>query len=192
MSPQLTVQTPLQLPPSEIPSYLEQLWSHEEGGNKGANTFSLLIWQPSWIEQKLIQNGINEGALLVSGGIGKPENIKAGYYVKPTIFGKVKNDMSIAREEIFGPVLSVISYDNEEDAIDIANDTDYGLAAYVSGSDHNKLLDLARQLNAGQVHLNYGSAGSEAPFGGFKQSGNGREKAEWGLEEFIEVKAIMG
>ncbi len=142
--------------------------------------------------QKLIQNGINEGALLVSGGIGKPENIKAGYYVKPTIFGKVKNDMSIAREEIFGPVLSVISYDNEEDAIEIANDTDYGLAAYVSGSDHNKLLDLARQLNAGQVHLNYGSAGSEAPFGGFKQSGNGREKAEWGLEEFIEVKAIMG
>ena len=100
--------------------------------------------------------------------------------------------MSIAREEIFGPVLSVISYDNEEDAIEIANDTDYGLAAYVSGSDHNKLLDLARQLNAGQVHLNYGSAGSEAPFGGFKQSGNGREKAEWGLEEFLEVKAIMG
>ena len=142
--------------------------------------------------QNLIQMGIDEGAKLVSGGVGKPDYIKSGYYAKATIFGNVTNDMSIAREEIFGPVLSIISYEDESDAIEIANDTEYGLAAYVSGADKNKLLDLSRHLNAGQVHLNYGSAGSDAPFGGYKMSGNGREKAEWGLEEFLEVKAIMG
>ena len=100
--------------------------------------------------------------------------------------------MEIAREEIFGPVLSILSYKNSEEAINIANDTEYGLAAYVSGKNSDELLSYARKLNAGQVHLNYGSAGSDAPFGGFKQSGNGREKAEWGLEEYLEVKAIMG
>ena len=100
--------------------------------------------------------------------------------------------MEIAREEIFGPVLALMSYKNFDEAIDIANDTEYGLAAYVTGSDKDELMRYARQLKAGQIHLNYGSAGSDAPFGGYKQSGNGREKAEWGLEEYLEVKAIMG
>ena len=142
--------------------------------------------------QKLIQSGIDNGANLVSGGLGKPQGLETGYYVKPTIFGGVSNDMEIAREEIFGPVLCIITYNNFEEAIDIANDTEYGLAAYVSGADPNELMRYARQLNAGQIHLNYRSGGSDAPFGGYKQSGNGREKAEWGLEEYLEVKAIMG
>ena len=142
--------------------------------------------------QKLIQSGIDNGANLISGGLGKPQGLETGYYVKPTIFSNVTNDMEIAREEIFGPVLCIITYNNFEEAIDIANDTEYGLAAYVSGADPNELMRYARQLNAGQIHLNYRSGGSDAPFGGYKQSGNGREKAEWGLEEYLEVKAIMG
>ena len=142
--------------------------------------------------QKLIQSGIDSGANLVTGGLGKPEGLEIGYYVKPTIFSEVTNDMEIAREEIFGPVLTLMSYKNFDEAIEIANDTEYGLAAYVTGSDKVELMRYARQLKAGQIHLNYGSAGSDAPFGGYKQSGNGREKAEWGLEEYLEVKAIMG
>ena len=142
--------------------------------------------------QKLIETGIAEGANLLAGGTGKPEGLNRGYYTKPTVFGDVKNDMTIAREEIFGPVLSLITYDSVDDAVAIANDTNYGLAAYVSGQDKDKLTAIARRLRAGQVHINYGSGGADAPFGGYKQSGNGREKAEWGLEEFLEVKAIMG
>jgi len=142
--------------------------------------------------QKLIDKGIQEGAKLIIGGTGKPSGLEQGYYVKPTVFGHVLNNMEIAREEIFGPVLSILSYKNSEEAVNIANDTEYGLAAYVSGKNSDELLSYARKLNAGQIHLNYGSAGSDAPFGGFKQSGNGREKAEWGLEEYLEVKAIMG
>ena len=142
--------------------------------------------------QKLIQSGIDSGANLVTGGLGKPEGLEVGYYVKPTIFSEVTNDMEIAREEIFGPVLSLMSYKSFDEAVEIANDTEYGLSAYVTGSNKDELMKYARQLKAGQVHLNYGSAGSDAPFGGFKQSGNGREKAEWGLEEYLEVKAIMG
>ena len=142
--------------------------------------------------QKLIQSGIDNGANLISGGLGKPQGLETGYYVKPTIFSNVTNDMEIAREEIFGPVLCIITYSDFEEAIQIANDTEYGLAAYVTGSDNDELMRYARQLNAGQIHLNYRSGGSDAPFGGYKQSGNGREKAEWGLEEYLEVKAIMG
>jgi len=141
--------------------------------------------------QRLIGSGINEGATLVTGGSGKPEKLNNGYYVRPTVFGNVNNQMEIAREEIFGPVLSIIPYKSEEEAIEIANDTEYGLAAYVSGKNKDKMMMLARKIKAGQIHLNHGSAGTNAPFGGFKQSGNGREKAEWGLEEFLEVKAIM-
>ena len=141
--------------------------------------------------QRLIEAGISEGATLVTGGSGKPEKLDSGYYVRPTVFGNVNNKMEIAREEIFGPVLSIIPYNSEEEAIEIANDTEYGLAAYVSGENKDKMMMLARKIKAGQIHLNHGSAGTNAPFGGFKQSGNGREKAEWGLEEFIEVKAIM-
>ena len=142
--------------------------------------------------QHLIDKGIAEGAKLVTGGQGRPADLVKGFYAKPTVFGHVTNDMIIAREEIFGPVLAVLSYDNIEDAISIANDTDYGLAAYVTGQDTEKALELARGLRAGQVSINYGSSGPLAPFGGYKQSGNGREKAEWGLGEFLEVKAIMG
>ena len=141
--------------------------------------------------QRLIKAGISEGATLITGGSGKPEKLDSGYYVRPTVFGNVNNKMEIAREEIFGPVLSIIPYNSEEEAIEIANDTEYGLAAYVSGENKDKMMMLARKIKAGQIHLNHGSAGTNAPFGGFKQSGNGREKAEWGLEEFLEVKAIM-
>ena len=142
--------------------------------------------------QNLIGKGIEEGAQLVSGGKGKPDGLDKGYYVKPTIFGNVSNDMIIAKEEIFGPVLSIIPYDDIEHAVSIANDTIYGLAAYVTGEDQKKCLEVARELRAGQISINYGSSGPSAPFGGYKQSGNGREKAEWGLDEFLEVKAIMG
>ncbi len=142
--------------------------------------------------QDLLKSGMQSGATLVTGGTGRPDGLDKGYFVKPTIFGHVSNDMEIAREEIFGPVLSIIPYQNDEEAISIANDSEYGLAAYVAGENREKLMYFARNLNAGQVHLNYASGGADAPFGGFKKSGNGREKAEWGLEEFLEVKAIMG
>ena len=141
--------------------------------------------------QDLIQKGIDEGATLVTGGTGKPEGVNSGYYVKPTVFGNVTNDMTIAQEEIFGPVLSIISYDDIDDAVVIANDSVYGLAAYISGSDKDEMLNIARRLRAGQIHINHGSGGADAPFGGYKQSGNGREKAEWGFEEYLEVKAIL-
>ena len=142
--------------------------------------------------QNLIQKGIDEGAELLIGGTGKPDGLEKGYYAKPTVFGNVENDMSISKEEIFGPVISMLTYENIDDAVAIANDTEYGLAAYVSGEDKETLTSIARRLRAGQIHVNYGSGGADAPFGGYKQSGNGREKAEWGLEEFLEVKAIMG
>ena len=142
--------------------------------------------------QTLIDAGVSEGATLLVGGTGKPDGLDKGYYVKPTVFGDVTNDMTIAREEIFGPVLSIITYTDIDEAISIANDSEYGLAAYVAGKNKEDLTAIARRLRAGQIHLNYGSGGADAPFGGYKQSGNGREKAEWGFEEFLEVKAIMG
>ena len=141
--------------------------------------------------QKLIKKGIEEGANLVAGGTGRPNGYDKGFYAKPTIFGNVSNQMIIAKEEIFGPVLAIIPYDNLEEAISIANDTIYGLAAYITGEDQEKCLEISRELRAGQISINYGSSGPSAPFGGYKQSGNGREKAEWGLTEFLEVKAIM-
>ena len=141
--------------------------------------------------QKLIKKGIEEGANLVAGGTGRPNGYEKGFYARPTIFGNVSNQMVIAKEEIFGPVLVIIPYDDLEEAISIANDTIYGLAAYVTGEDREKCLEISRELRAGQISINYGSSGPSAPFGGYKQSGNGREKAEWGLSEFLEVKAIM-
>ncbi len=141
--------------------------------------------------QKLIKKGIEEGANLVAGGTGRPNGYEKGFYARPTIFGNVSNQMVIAKEEIFGPVLAIIPYDNLDEAISIANDTIYGLAAYVTGEDREKCLEISRELRAGQISINYGSSGPSAPFGGYKQSGNGREKAEWGLTEFLEVKAIM-
>ncbi len=142
--------------------------------------------------QKLIQAGIDEGATLVAGGTGRPEGLNRGYYVRPTVFGNVTNDMTIAREEIFGPVLSILPYDSEEQAIAIANDTVYGLAAYVQTENLEHGRDVARQLRAGQVKINAPAWDTFAPFGGYKQSGNGREYADWGIHDFVEVKGVLG
>ena len=142
--------------------------------------------------QGLIQKGIDEGATLVTGGTGRPEHLPTGFYVKPTIFADVDNSMTIAREEIFGPVLVIIGYDDEDEAVEIANDTEYGLAAYVCSNEMERARAVARRLRAGQVAINYIGGTTDTPFGGYKQSGNGREKGKWGLEEFLELKAITG
>ncbi|HVI88950.1 MAG TPA: aldehyde dehydrogenase family protein [Dongiaceae bacterium] len=142
--------------------------------------------------QRLIEAGIAEGATLVTGGTGRPEGLNRGYYVRPTVFGNVRPDMTIAREEIFGPVLSIIPYETEEQAVEIANDTVYGLAAYVQSKDIQHARKVARQLRAGQVNINYPDWDTFAPFGGYKQSGNGREYADWGIHDFLEVKGIVG
>src|SRR5262245_57413870 len=142
--------------------------------------------------QRLIQAGIKEGAELVTGGPGRPAGLKRGYYVQPTVFANVRNDMTVAREEIFGPVLCILPYESEEDAIRIANDTVYGLSGYVSSGDPERALRVASRLRAGNVHLNGAGPDFGAPFGGYKQSGNGREWGQYGFEEFLEVKAVMG
>ena len=142
--------------------------------------------------QRLIEAGIKEGATLVTGGLGRPEGLNRGYYVRPTVFGNVTNDMTIAREEVFGPVLSIISYQDEEDAVSIANDTVYGLAAYVQSSDIEHARKIAARMRAGSVYLNYPDWDTHAPFGGYKQSGNGREYADWGIHDFLEIKGIVG
>ena len=141
--------------------------------------------------QNLIQKGIDEGATLETGGVGRPDGLNVGYYVKPTVFSHVTNDMSIAQEEIFGPVLSLIGYEDDEDAVRIANDTLYGLSGYISG-DPERAKKIARLIRTGNVHLNGAPVDNNAPFGGYKQSGNGREWGAHGFEEFLEVKAIMG
>ena len=142
--------------------------------------------------QAMIQQGIDEGADLVVGGTGKPEGLDQGYYVKPTIFANANNQMTIAREEIFGPVLTMIPYETQEQAIEIANDTPYGLSGYVYGENIEEAGLVANQLRTGNVHLNGAGADTKGPFGGYKQSGNGREWGEFGLEEFLEVKAVFG
>ncbi|MCC5870270.1 MAG: aldehyde dehydrogenase family protein [Gammaproteobacteria bacterium] len=142
--------------------------------------------------QGLIQQGIEEGATLVCGGTGRPDGLNKGYYVKPTVFANVNNDMTIAREEIFGPVLVIIPYQDEEEAVRIANDTDYGLSAYVSSGDIEHARRVAARLRAGSVHINGAGGDMMAPFGGYKRSGNGREWGEYGLEEFLEVKSMLG
>ncbi len=142
--------------------------------------------------QGLIQKGIDEGATLIAGGIGRPNHLPQGYYVKPTVFANVDNNMTIAREEIFGPVLAILGYEDEDEAVEIANDTDFGLAAYVSSDEPERAKAVARRLRAGQVAINYKGGGTDTPFGGYKQSGNGREKGKWGLAEFLELKAITG
>jgi len=140
--------------------------------------------------QRLIQAGIDEGATLVIGGPGRPDGIDRGYYVKPTVFAHVRNDMTIAREEIFGPVLCILGYDDLDQAIEIANDTDYGLAGYVSGADLEQARALARRIRAGSIAINHGFD-MNAPFGGYKRSGNGREWGRHGFEEYLEVKAVL-
>jgi len=141
--------------------------------------------------QALIQKGIDEGARVAAGGIGRPEGFNRGYFVRPTVFADVTNDMTIAREEIFGPVLAIIPYETEEDAIRIANDTPYGLSAYVQGEQEHARA-VARRLRAGNVHINGAHGPAGVPFGGYKQSGLGREGGPFGLEEFLEVKAAIG
>jgi aldehyde dehydrogenase (NAD+) len=142
--------------------------------------------------QRLIQAGIDEGATLVTGGTGRPAGLETGYYVKPTVFGNVKHDMTISREEIFGPVLSILPYETEQEAIDKANDSVYGLAAYISSTDIEHARKVAAELRAGTVNINYPDWDTHAPFGGYKQSGNGREYADWGILEFLETKGIVG
>ena len=142
--------------------------------------------------QNLIQKGIDEGATLECGGVGRPDGLNRGYFVRPTIFSNVTNDMTIAREEIFGPVLSLVGYRDEDEAVQIANDTVYGLSAYVSSGDLEHAAQVGRRIRAGNVHLNGAGVDPGAPFGGYKQSGNGREFSTWGLEEFLETKALLG
>jgi len=142
--------------------------------------------------QSMISIGIEEGATLLSGGLGKPEGIDAGWFVKPTVFADVSNMMRISREEIFGPVLVIIPFEDESDAIRIANDTPYGLAAYVQTSDQDKAERVASRLRAGAVHVNGGGFNYGSPFGGYKQSGNGREGGLMGLEDYLETKTLHG
>jgi aldehyde dehydrogenase (NAD+) len=142
--------------------------------------------------QKLIQAGIDEGATLVTGGVGRPEGLDKGYYVKPTVFANVTNDMTIAKEEIFGPVLSILGYETLDQAIEIGNDTEYGLAAYVQSADLEKARAVARRMRAGQVSINGGGGDMTAPFGGYKMSGNGREWGDYAFHEFLETKAVLG
>ena len=142
--------------------------------------------------QTLIHKGIEEGATLVAGGPGKPAGLETGYYVRPTVFGRVSNEMTVAREEIFGPVLTIIGYDTVDEAVAIGNDTPYGLAAYVSGTDLEATRRVASRLRAGQVNINSAPVDLNAPFGGFKQSGNGREWGDHAFGEFLEVKAVLG
>ena len=141
--------------------------------------------------QRLIQAGIDEGATLVTGGVGRPAGLNRGWFCKPTIFGDVTHEMTVSREEIFGPVLAILPYDSVDDAVRMANDTPYGLAAYVSGPVSDAIA-VARRLRAGTVNLNYPAWDTFAPFGGYKQSGNGREYADWGIHDFCEVKGIVG
>lgn len=142
--------------------------------------------------QDLIQSGLSEGATLVAGGLGRPPGLNRGYYVRPTVFGDVTAQMRIAREEIFGPVLSLMSYDSEDEAISIANDTPFGLAGFVQSSDVVRARKVANRIRAGRVYLNGAPFDRSLPFGGYKQSGNGREFGIFGFEEYLEAKAIVG
>jgi len=142
--------------------------------------------------QSLIKLGIDEGAELVTGGLGRPDGLERGYFCKPTIFAQVDNQMQIARQEIFGPVLVIIPFDTEQQAIEIANDTDYGLAAYISTDSIDRAQRVTEKLRAGSVRINGAGQGYDIPFGGYKQSGNGREWGEYGFEDFLEIKAVSG
>jgi aldehyde dehydrogenase (NAD+) len=156
-----------------------------------------VISQPQWEKiQRLIKSGMAEGATLVTGGPGKPENLagdlKDGYFVKPTVFRDVQNHMEIAREEIFGPVLSIIGYDTEEEAIEIANDTEYGLGGYVHSKDIDHARAIAAQIRAGYISINNAGLDLNVPFGGYKHSGNGREFGDQAFGEFLEYKSMLG
>ncbi len=152
-----------------------------------------LVSEAQWNKvQTLIQKGIDEGATLVAGGSGRPAGLDKGYFAKPTVFANVSNDMTIAREEIFGPVLSIIPYEDDDDAVRIANDTPYGLSGYVSSTNIDHARSVAARLRTGMVHINGAHLDSAAPFGGYKQSGNGREWGAHGMDEYLEIKSIYG
>jgi aldehyde dehydrogenase (NAD+) len=158
-----------------------------------ASTMGPLVSQGQFDKvQNLIQSGIDERATLVAGGTGRPSELNRGYYVRPTVFGDVTPQMRIAREEIFGPVLSIMSYDTEDEAIEIANDTPFGLAGFVQSRDPDRARAVANRIRAGRVYLNGAPFDRSLPFGGYKQSGNGREFGVFGFEEYLEVKAILG
>lgn len=160
----------------------------EEGRHIGP-----VVNEVQWTKiQDLIQKGIDEGARLVAGGAGRPEGLNKGYYVRPTVFADANNQMTIAREEIFGPVLTMIPFDTEEEAVEIANDTPYGLTNYVQTQDSARANRMARALRSGMVEMNGQSRSAGSPFGGMKQSGNGREGGVFGLEDFLEIKAVGG
>jgi aldehyde dehydrogenase (NAD+) len=162
------------------------------GDPNGNSQIGPVVNKTQWDKiQKLIKAGIAEGATLVTGGPDRPEGLDKGYYVKPTVFANVTNDMTIAKEEIFGPVISILGYDSVDQAVDIGNDTEYGLAAYISGTDMDKIHKVAAKLRAGQVSIN-GGGDMNAPFGGYKMSGNGREWGDYGFHEYLETKAILG
>jgi aldehyde dehydrogenase (NAD+) len=152
-----------------------------------------VVSQAQWSKiQGYIEKGIAEGATVAAGGAGRPDGLATGYYVRPTVFANVTPTMTIAREEIFGPVLAIIGYKDEADAVRIANDSPFGLSGYVNSADPERARKVARQLRTGMVHINMAFADSKAPFGGYKQSGNGREWGKFGIDEFIEVKSVMG
>ncbi|MYL52553.1 aldehyde dehydrogenase family protein [Pontibacillus yanchengensis] len=186
------------LVPSSIKEDFEQevknvLPEFPVGDPRGGNYVGPLVAQKQWDRvQSYIEKGIEEGATLLAGGTGEPEGLDTGFYAKPTIFTDVKNDMVIAQEEIFGPVMSIISYDTVDEAIDISNDVFYGLAGYVIGKDRDKVRKVATNIRAGRIGVNNADLDFSAPFGGYKQSGIGREWGDYGIEEYLETKAIMG
>ena len=173
---------------AEVAKAVEVGSSHEEGRHIGPVVNEVQFNKI----QDLIQQGIDEGARLVAGGTGRPDGLNRGFYVKPTVFADVNNDMTVAREEIFGPVLTIIPFETEEEGLTIANDTPYGLTNYVQTQDPARANRCARALHSGMVEMNGQSRGMGAPFGGMKQSGNGREGGKWGIEDFLEVKAVSG
>ena len=171
----------------------EQAEATTVGDPNGNAQMGPVVSEVQWNKiQGLIKKGIDEGATLVAGGLGRPDGIDKGYYVKPTVFANVTPDMSISKEEIFGPVLSILPYESVDDAIAMGNDTEYGLAAYVQGSDIEEVRKVASKLRAGQVTLNGAGPDMMAPFGGYKQSGNGREWGDHAFGEFLETKAVIG
>lgn len=162
------------------------------GDPKGNATIGPVVSKTQWDKiQGLIEQGIADGATLVAGGPGKPEGLETGHYVRPTVFADVTNDMTIAREEIFGPVLTILGYEDYDDAVRIANDTEYGLASHITGEDVETAKKLARRIRAGRVAIN-GGYDMNAAFGGYKKSGNGREWGRFGFHDFLEIKAVMG
>ena len=167
--------------------------SWKPGDPKQDSRMGPVISEAQWQKiQRLIRSGITEGAQLVTGGPGKPEGLEEGYYVRPTVFRNVNNNMEIAKEEIFGPVLSIIGYDTEEEAVEIANDTEYGLGGYVHSKDIEHARTIAAQIRAGYISLNNAGLDLNAPFGGYKQSGNGREFGDQAFGEFLEYKSLLG